>query len=107
MGISLILTKKYGHELMPEQIDMAIKSAKRKQQRIYAAEGKPYILDDWYLLTLAEEAVVERAFSDLTFALCEIKKEQLNANVNRPVSTPYFSRVEGKTQYKDKEIVNG
>lgn len=82
-----ILSKKNVEELLHEEItdemyERALESAKRKQERLYQRYQTAYTLEEWYLLQLIKEAVVEQAFSDFTIALCtslhDMEKEHLS-----------------------------
>lgn len=54
----------------------AKESARRKQQRIFEATRKDYVLRDWYLEILTEEAMTELSFSEYTAIRNELIDEK-------------------------------
>lgn len=53
----------------------ALKCAERKQRYIYRQEGRPVVLEHWYLVKLTEEYVKSKAFSKFTVDLCRILRD--------------------------------
>jgi benzoyl-CoA reductase/2-hydroxyglutaryl-CoA dehydratase subunit BcrC/BadD/HgdB len=60
-----------GAEITDEQFNEALESAKRKQEYIFKLEGRPVVLQSWYLAILTKEYVGQYAFSRFTMDLCE------------------------------------
>lgn len=70
-----------GFEITNEQFREALMYAMQKQAYIYQQEGRPVVLQHWYLVKLTEEYVRSLAFSKVTMDLCrtlrDMEKEHL------------------------------
>lgn len=60
-----------GCKITDEQFREALESARRKQNYIFLQEGRPVVLQRWYLTALTKEYVGQYAFSRFTMDLCE------------------------------------
>ncbi len=73
-----------GFEITSEQFKEALAYARHKQAYIYQQEGRPVVLQHWYLVKLTEEYVRSLAFSKYTMDLCktlrDMEKEHLISN---------------------------
>ncbi len=70
-----------GFEITSEQFKEALTYARHKQAYIYQQEGRPVVLQHWYLVKLTEEYVRSLTFSKVTLDLCrtlhDMEKEHL------------------------------
>ncbi len=63
--------KLLGCRITDGQFGKALGLARSKQEYIYRQEGRPVVLQHWYLVKLTEEYVRNLAFSKFTMDLCE------------------------------------
>ncbi len=59
-----------GYGITDGQFEEALECARRKRDYIYGQEGRPAVLQGWYLAMLTEEYARSLAFSRLTMELC-------------------------------------
>lgn len=73
-----MLEREMGREVPDDIFRKALSRAERKQLYIFQQERKPYVLADWYLLTLTAEKVQEIEFENYTLEQCEKKSPLVN-----------------------------
>ena len=59
-----------------KEFDIAVKKARKKQQYIYDQTKRSVVLEDWYLVKLAEEFILSDRLSNLTADICEMLREK-------------------------------
>lgn len=77
-----------GFGITDKHFNLALECARRKQDYIYSLERCPAVLQDWYLVNLAEEYARSTAFSKFTM---ELYRTLLDMEKEHPVKTrvPY------------------